>query len=93
MEHFKQEGNFVVGGNIGAAVANCGREAYGAASLGVCTGAMPLENKTDHRVVGTTMKASRRMTVPPARLGVPQDQSTMREEHMRVLMVSLLGRV
>lgn len=43
IEHFKQEGNFVVGGNIGAAVANCGREAYGAASLGVCTGSMPLD--------------------------------------------------
>ena len=59
-EHFSREGNFVVGGNIGAAVANCGREAYGAASLGVCTGAMPLESKTNRRVVGTTMKASRR---------------------------------
>ena len=56
--HRNAEGNFVVGGNIGAAVANCGREAYGAASLGVCTGAMTLENKTDRRVVGTTMKAS-----------------------------------
>jgi len=43
MEHFKQEGNFVVGGNIGAAVANCGREAYGAASLGGCIGTMPLD--------------------------------------------------
>ena len=38
MEHFKRGGNFVVGGNIGAAVVNCGREAYGAASLGVCSG-------------------------------------------------------
>jgi lipid-binding SYLF domain-containing protein len=53
MDHFKRGGNFVVGGNIGAAVANCGREAYGAAILGICTGAMPLDdeikptNKTD----------------------------------------------
>ncbi len=45
MDHFKRGGNFVVGGNIGAAVANCGREAYGAASLGICTGAMPLNDE------------------------------------------------
>jgi len=38
MAHFKRGGNFALGGNIGAAVANCGREAYGAASLGACTG-------------------------------------------------------
>jgi len=47
MDHFKQGGNFVVGGNIGAAVANCGREAYGAASFGVCTGAMPLDEQIE----------------------------------------------
>jgi len=47
MEHFKRGGNFVVGGNIGAAVANCGREAYGAASLGACTGRMPLEDQIE----------------------------------------------
>ena len=47
MEHFKRGGNFVVGGNIGAAVVNCGREAYGAASLGVCTGRLPLEEQID----------------------------------------------
>lgn len=42
MEHFKSSGSFVVGGNIGAAVANYGREAFGAASLGVCSGISPL---------------------------------------------------
>ncbi len=47
MVHFKQGGNFVVGGNIGAAVANCGREAYGAASLGICMGAMPLDDQIE----------------------------------------------
>jgi lipid-binding SYLF domain-containing protein len=47
MDHFKEGGNFVVGGNIGAAVANCGREAYGAASFGVCTGAMPLDDQIE----------------------------------------------
>ncbi|KAL7553335.1 hypothetical protein ACHAWF_018177 [Thalassiosira exigua] len=45
MDHFRRGGNFVVGGNIGAAVANCGREAYGAASLGACTGRI---NLADH---------------------------------------------
>ncbi|KAL7543404.1 LOW QUALITY PROTEIN: hypothetical protein ACHAXR_012821, partial [Thalassiosira sp. AJA248-18] len=45
MEHFKRGGNFVVGGNIGAAVVNCGREAYGAASLGACTGPLPLDDQ------------------------------------------------
>ena len=48
MEHFKRGGNFVVGGNIGAAVVHCGREAYGAASLGACTGGsgrMPLDDQ------------------------------------------------
>jgi len=47
MEHFKRGGNFVVGGNIGAAVANCGREAYGAASLGACTGRLPLDDQIE----------------------------------------------
>jgi len=47
MEHFKRGGNFVLGGNIGAAVVNCGREAYGAASLGTCTGRMPLDDPID----------------------------------------------
>jgi len=47
MEHFKRGGNFVVGGNIGAAVVNCGREAYGAASLGACTGSIPLDEQID----------------------------------------------
>jgi len=36
VEHFTRGGNFAVGGNIGAAVAYVGREAYGAASLGNC---------------------------------------------------------
>lgn len=49
MEHFKRGGNFVVGGNIGAAVVNCGREAYGAASLGVCTGPMPLDTERESK--------------------------------------------
>ena len=47
MEHFKSNGNFVVGGNIGAAVINCGREAYGAASLGVCSGMLPLDEQNE----------------------------------------------
>ena len=50
MEHFKKGGNFVVGGNIGAAVVNCGREAYGAASLGqlgACTGRLPLDDQIE----------------------------------------------
>ena len=37
VEHFQRGGNFAVGGNIGAAVASVGREAYGAASLGGCS--------------------------------------------------------
>jgi len=37
LEHFRRSGSFTVGGNIGAAVAGLGREAYGAASVGgVC---------------------------------------------------------
>ena len=34
LEHFRRGGNFTVGGNVGAAVAGVGREAYGAASVG-----------------------------------------------------------
>lgn len=45
VEHFRRGGNFAVGGNIGAAVANCGREAYGAASLGACTGSRNLDEQ------------------------------------------------
>ena len=47
MEHFKSSGNFVVGGNIGAAVVNCGREAYGAASFGVCSGMIPYDEQNE----------------------------------------------
>ncbi|KAL7517055.1 hypothetical protein ACHAWX_006539 [Stephanocyclus meneghinianus] len=45
VEHFQRGGNFAVGGNIGISVANCGREAYGAASLGVCAGSRNLEDQ------------------------------------------------
>ncbi len=45
MDHFKQGGNFILNGNICAAIANCGREAYGATSFGVCTGKIPLDDK------------------------------------------------
>ena len=34
LEHFRKGGSFTVGGNVGAAVAGVGREAYGAASVG-----------------------------------------------------------
>lgn len=34
LDHFKRGGSFTVGGNIGAAFAGLGREAYGAASVG-----------------------------------------------------------
>ena len=34
LEHFRRGGSFTVGGNVGAAVAGVGREAYGAASVG-----------------------------------------------------------
>jgi lipid-binding SYLF domain-containing protein len=34
LEHFMRGGSFTVGGNVGAAVAGMGREAYGAASVG-----------------------------------------------------------
>lgn len=47
MEHFKRGGNFAVGGNIGATVVSCGREAYGAASIGACTGKLSLEDQVD----------------------------------------------
>eukprot|EP00804_Cyclotella_cryptica_P005778 CCRYP_000091-RA/>CCRYP_000091-RA protein AED:0.05 eAED:0.05 QI:331/1/1/1/0.83/0.71/7/1515/1505 len=45
VEHFQRGGNFAVGGNIGISVANCGREAYGAASLGACAGSRNLEDQ------------------------------------------------
>ena len=45
VEHFKRGGNFALGGNIGISVANCGREAYGAASLGACAGSRNLEDQ------------------------------------------------
>jgi len=34
LDHFRRGGSFTVGGNVGAAVAGVGREAYGAASVG-----------------------------------------------------------
>lgn len=38
LEHFRRGSSFNIGGNVGAAVAGIGREAYGAASVGnVCT--------------------------------------------------------
>ena len=45
VEHFQRGGNFALGGNIGLSVANCGREAYGAASLGACVGSRNLEDQ------------------------------------------------
>ena len=45
VEHFQRGGNFALGGNIGISVANCGREAYGAASLGACVGSRNLEDQ------------------------------------------------
>lgn len=40
LEHFRKGSSFNIGGNVGAAVAGMGREAYGAASVGnTCTGA------------------------------------------------------
>lgn len=39
LDHFRRSGSFTVGGNIGAAVAGLGREAYGAASVGGVCGA------------------------------------------------------
>lgn len=45
VEHFQRGGNFALGGNIGISVANCGREAYGAASLGACAGSRNLEDQ------------------------------------------------
>jgi len=40
LEHFRRGHSFTIGGNVGAAVAGMGREAYGAASVGACF-AMP----------------------------------------------------
>jgi lipid-binding SYLF domain-containing protein len=38
LDHFKRGSSFDIGGNVGAAVAGIGREAYGAASVGnTCT--------------------------------------------------------
>jgi lipid-binding SYLF domain-containing protein len=34
LDHFRRGGSFTIGGNVGAAVAGMGREAYGAASVG-----------------------------------------------------------
>lgn len=45
VEHFQRGGNFALGGNIGISVANCGREAYGAASLGSCAASRNLEDQ------------------------------------------------
>jgi hypothetical protein len=45
VEHFQRGGNFALGGNIGISVAGCGREAYGAASLGACAGSRNLEDQ------------------------------------------------
>ena len=57
MEHFKRGGNFAVGGNIGATVVSCGREAYGAASIGACTGKLNLEDQI-HNDDDITMNGS-----------------------------------
>jgi lipid-binding SYLF domain-containing protein len=45
VEHFQRGGNFALGGNIGISVAHCGREAYGAASLGHCAGSRSLQDQ------------------------------------------------
>ncbi len=54
MEHFKRGGNFAVGGNIGATVVSCGREAYGAASIGACTGKLNLEDQVHNEDITVT---------------------------------------
>lgn len=65
MEHFKRGGNFAVGGNIGATVVSCGREAYGAASIGACTGNLSLEDQVHHEeditVTGSSVLDDRSM--------------------------------
>jgi len=50
LDNFRRGGHFTVGGNVGAAVAGLGREAYGAASLGgsLCApNTPPTDNKHD----------------------------------------------
>ena len=50
LEHFRKGGSFTIGGNVGAAIAGVGREAYGAASVGnVCASHVPpKEDEYDH---------------------------------------------
>ena len=45
-DHFRSGGSFTIGGNIGAAVAGMGREAYGAATAGAGCGASTVTSGT-----------------------------------------------
>eukprot|EP00977_Amphora_coffeiformis_P016746 scaffold5296_cov163-Amphora_coffeaeformis.AAC.1 len=63
LEHFRRGGSFTVGGNIGAAVAGMGREAYGAASVsGVCGSISTVKddeyNDTDSRQLNTGVNST-----------------------------------
>jgi lipid-binding SYLF domain-containing protein len=63
LEHFKRGGSFTVGGNVGAAVAGMGREAYGAASVsGVCGSTSVVKddeyNDTDSRQVRDAVQST-----------------------------------
>lgn len=63
MEHFRRGGSFTVGGNVGAAVAGLGREAYGAASVsGVCGSTSVVKddeyNDTDSRQLNAGSNSS-----------------------------------
>jgi lipid-binding SYLF domain-containing protein len=50
LEHFRQGGNFTVGGNLGAAVLGVGREAYGATSVkgALCVGEKDVIDDLDY---------------------------------------------
>lgn len=63
LEHFRRGGSFTVGGNVGAAVAGMGREAYGAASVsGVCGSISTVKddeyNDTDSRQLNTQTQSA-----------------------------------
>jgi len=60
LEHFLRGGNFTVGGNIGAAIAGLGREAYGAASLRdtICLSSADRLEIESHMVENTTEVAT-----------------------------------
>lgn len=63
LEHFRRGGSFTIGGNVGAAVAGMGREAYGAASVsGVCGSVSTVKddeyNDADSRVYNTAVQST-----------------------------------